>query len=70
MRECAVCGCYVPEEQSVCPACGAEYIDVMMDVVNIESDNDYEVCHRRNGTFFIRPKAAPKRRRKASSGQA
>ena len=53
MRECAVCGCYVPEEQSVCPACGAEYIDVMMDVVKTESDNDYEVCHRRNGTFFI-----------------
>lgn len=70
MRVCAMCGCYVPDEQSVCPACGAIYKDIMNDVIKVESDNDYEVCHRRNGTFFIRSKAAPKRRRKASPGQA
>ena len=70
MRVCAMCGCYVPEEQSVCPACGAIYNGIMNDVIKIESDNDYEVCFRRNGTFFMRQKAAPKRRRKASPGQA
>ena len=70
MKHCAVCGCYVPDGQSVCPACGAEYKNITKDIVEVKSCDDCEVCHRANGTFFVRAKEAPKRRRKTSPGQA
>ena len=67
MRECAKCGCYVPEDSNVCPACGTAYRDPgsIVKTVQVES---VEVCYRADGTFFVREweKAKPRAKHKTS----
>lgn len=48
---------------TACPACGVEY-DEAKATTKIEAGAGFEICYRKNGTFFVRQKKQAKRRRK------
>ena len=63
MRTCKVCGCYVPEGRTSCPACGGEELTEPNDV-KVEQGEGVEICYRADGTFYVRQKQRAKRSRK------
>ena len=44
MKTCPVCGAQMPDSQNLCPACGADYVEAVVNDITAGPDSVLSLC--------------------------